>query len=283
MKITLEQFKRMIPTNKEPEVWYAIATNLFPRYDINTRNRVAGFMAQCGHESADFSILRENLNYSWQALRRTFPRYFPTDESARKYERRPELIANIVYNDANRSERGKLGNVKTGDGWRFIGRGIKQITGRNNYTRFGASVNMTAEEAAIYCETRQGAFESACWFWNVNNLNPIADANDIRKMTLVINGGLNGLADRETRYKRILAGLEKDDTELAGNEIPGHTTLRIGDRGDLVKRVQLRLSLSADGIFGSGTEAVVRSWQRINKYATDGILTKEQIEKILSN
>src|SRR5210317_941376 len=132
--ITLDQFKAMIPRNREPEEWYENVVDMFEKYDITTPLRIAGFMAQCGHESADFTRLEENLNYSEKALNSVFGRYFgPGKRDAKEYARNPEKIANYVYQDEFRSKRGAMGNVEDGDGWRFRGRGIKQLTGRNNY------------------------------------------------------------------------------------------------------------------------------------------------------
>ena len=178
--ITLDQFKKMIPTNSAAAEWYQIASDLFPKYGIITDNRIAGFMAQAAHESGDFKVLQENLNYSADGLLKTFGKYF-TAATAKEYARKPELIANRVYDDANR--KNKLGNTQPGDGWRFRGRGVFQLTGRWNYEKFGKTIGKTAEEAAAYLETKQGAFESALWYWTVNNLNKFADANDIKGMS----------------------------------------------------------------------------------------------------
>ena len=169
--ITLEQFSAMIPRNKEAEEWYEAALVLFEEYKINTPLRIAGFMAQCAHESADFTRLEENLNYSEKALNGVFGRYFGKGKrDAKDYARDPKKIANYVYQDEFRSKRGALGNTNAGDGWRFRGRGIKQLTGRNNYKAFGKSVGITPEEAAEYVATPKGAIESACWFWKTNKL-----------------------------------------------------------------------------------------------------------------
>ena len=208
--ITLEQFSAMIPRNKNPEEWYDAAQQLFKAYDITTDLRIAGFMAQCAHESADFTRLEENLNYSEKALNSVFGRYFGEGKrDAKEYARNPEKIANYVYQDEFRSKRGALGNTNDGDGWRFRGRGIKQLTGRNNYTAFGDSIGMSAEEAAEYVATPAGAIESACWFWKTNKLEKYADNDDNLGLTKKINGGTIGLEDRDKRYKdakAILAG-----------------------------------------------------------------------------
>jgi len=202
--ITLEQFRLMIPTNKEPEVWFDIAVGMLEKYEINTQNRIAGFMAQCGHESRDFHVLEENLNYSENRLLELFPRYFgpPPKRNPRDYARNPRKLANYIYMDEFRPISHRLGNVHRGDGWIFVGGGIIQITGRHNFTRFGRSLGITPEEAADYVRSKRGAFESACWFWKTKNLNTFADNDDIDGMSRRVNGGNIGLQDRRNRYNR---------------------------------------------------------------------------------
>jgi putative chitinase len=273
--ITLEQFSAMIRKNKDPESWYKAAIPLFEKYEINTPNRIAGFMAQCAHESADFTTLEENLNYSEKALNSVFGRYFGAGkEDAKAYARNPEKIANYVYMDKYRSKRGAMGNVEDGDGWRFRGRGIKQLTGRNNYTAFGKSIGMTAEEAAEYVATPQGAIESACWFWATNKLATWADKGDNVGLTKKINGGTIGLEDRNKRWEAALA--------ILGGEIPapapkaaastGIRTLRKGMQGEDVKKMQKAIGVAADGDFGPGTLIAVKKWQKLNGLVADGVV-----------
>ena len=198
--LTKDMLRAMINNNKDSDKWHDALVDILPKYDITTANRIAGFIAQCAHESGDFKTLEENLNYSEKALNSVFGRYFGKGkENAADYARNPEKIANYVYMDEFRSAKGALGNTKPGDGWRFRGRGLKQLTGRNNYTAFAKTVGMTAEEAAEYVATPKGAVESACWFWNTNKLNAIADKGDIVAMTKKINGGTIGLEDRTAR------------------------------------------------------------------------------------
>lgn len=282
MMITLDQFKRMIPNNKEPDAWYTVAVDFFKKYDITTPNRIASFMAQCGHESADFNFLEENLNYSEQNLLKTFPRYFgPGKKNPAEYARQPEKIANYVYMDVNRTPQGAMGNTQPGDGWRFRGRGIKQLTGRNNYTAFAKSVGMTAEDAATYLSTKKGAFESACWFWKINGLEKYADANDITGMTKRINGGTIGLEDRTARYTRAKSILGGSSSPAPVAESKSSLfTLKAGSKGDSVKKVQTSLKLSADGVYGDATVKAVMSWQRSNKYTVNGILDETQFKKL---
>lgn len=265
--ITLKQFSAMVPKNKDAESWYEAAMPMFEKYEINTDLRIAGFMAQCAHESLDFTLLEENLNYSEKALKSVFGRYFGKGKrNAKEYARNPEKIANYVYMDEFRSKRGALGNTEPGDGWRFRGRGIKQLTGRRNYESFGKSVGMSAEEAAEYVATRQGALESACWFWEKNNLAKYADADDIVGLTKKINGGTIGLEDRTKRYKdakAILAGKCKASEPAR--------TLRKGMEGKDVKRLQKALGITADGDFGPGTLVALKKWQNRNGLVADGI------------
>ena len=199
MQLTQEQLQQIIPKNKYVNQWYQALEQLLPQYEIDTINRIAAFLAQCAHESGGFVYIKENLNYRWQSLRKTFPKYFATDALAQEYEKQPEKIANRVY--ANRMGNG---SEESGDGWLFCGRGLIQLTGRDNYTRFGNSLGMTAEEVSIYMETFEGATHSACWFWQTNNLNKWADCSDMITLTKRINGGTNGLEDRCKYYTNIL-------------------------------------------------------------------------------
>jgi putative chitinase len=208
--ITEQQLAAIIPTNKNVKSWHKAIVDVLPKYNVNNPERIAGFLAQCAHESRDFTSLEENLNYSAERLLQVFPRYFGAGKAnAAEYARNPQKLANYVYMDANRSARGALGNIQPGDGWRFRGRGIKQLTGRTNYAAFGRTIGMTAEQAAEYVATEKGAIESACWFWQTKNLNSFADKKDIVGMTLAINGGDIGLADRRARWNRALTILTR--------------------------------------------------------------------------
>ena len=182
--------------------WYSDLSQLLPDYEINTAQRIAGFLAQCTHESNDFTAVKENLNYRAASLRKLFPTHFETDEIANDYASRPnkqEAIANRLY--CNRMGNG---DEASGDGYRYCGRGLIQITGKDNYFWFAASVQITAEEASQYMQTFEGACQSACWFWENNNLNQFADSGDIITMTKRINGGTIGLDDRKARYAKIM-------------------------------------------------------------------------------
>jgi putative chitinase len=193
--LTLDHLKQMI---KNPYVdhWYRALEQLLPDYDINTPHRVAHFVAQCAHESNNFLFIQENLNYKAVSLRKTFPKYFPTDELAAQYALKPERIANRVY-----ASRMGNGDEASGDGFRYCGRGLIQLTGRDNYAFFAGSLDIPVEEAAEYLQTFEGAVQSACWFWETNNLNQWADRDDILTLTKRINGGTIGLEDRKKHYE----------------------------------------------------------------------------------
>lgn len=197
--VTLQQLKQLIPGNKYVEHWHHAFEQLLPDYDINTPRRIAAFIAQCAHESGNFVFLKENLNYKAAGLRRIFPKYFPTDELAAQYEKKPEKIANRVY--ANRMGNG---DEASGDGFRYCGRGLIQLTGKTNYQAFADSLEMRVEDVPEYLQTFEGAAQSACWFWEVNNLNKFADIGDILNMTKRINGGTIGLEDRKKHYEHAL-------------------------------------------------------------------------------
>jgi putative chitinase len=199
MEITQAQLAQIIPKNPHIEHWCEALNAILPDYDIDTPRRVAAFLAQCAHESGSFVFLRENLNYRAASLRKVFPKYFPDDGIAAAYANRPEMIANRVY--ANR-----MGNSDeaSGDGYRYCGRGLIQLTGRTNYQAFADSIETPLEEMTEYLGTFEGAIQSACWFWETNNLNKWADAGDVVTMTKKINGGTIGLEDRKKHYEHAL-------------------------------------------------------------------------------
>ncbi len=188
--LTKEQLKQMVK-NQYLDHWYEALEQLLDDYEINTPLRVAHFIAQCAHESGNFVFIKENLNYKAASLRKVFGKYFPTDELAAQYANKPQMIANRVY--ANRMGNG---DEASGDGWRYCGRGLIQLTGKDNYTFFAGSLGIPVEEAADYPATNEGAAQSACFFWEQNKLNRFADANDVKGLTRAINGGFIGLEDR---------------------------------------------------------------------------------------
>ena len=199
MKLTVSQLKQMVPGITHADHWIEAFDQLLPDYEINTPKRIAAFIAQCAHESGGFKFLKENLNYKAESLMKTFPKYFSDKDTANAYAKQPVKIANRVY--ANRMGNG---DEASGDGFKYCGRGLIQLTGKSNYSWFAASLEISPEEASAYLETFEGAAQSACWFWESNNLNVEADAGDIKKMTKKINGGYIGLDDRIKHYEHAL-------------------------------------------------------------------------------
>lgn len=177
--------------------WFDALYEILPTYQINTKLRVAGWLSQTGHESGDFRAVQENLNYGAKGLRATFSKYFPTDDLANAYQRQPEKIANRVYG-------GRMGNgpESSGEGWKFRGRGLIQVTGKDNYTRCSQALygdDVLIEQPELLQDI-DGAIRSACWYWNSRNINADADRGDVLTMTKKINGGTHGLEDRQRRY-----------------------------------------------------------------------------------
>lgn len=200
--ITLELLQSMCPKTKKSILdGYVEPLNTVAEYYEMFENvkRVSGFLAQLAHESGGFNAVVENLNYSKEGLRKTFSKYFPTDEIAMQYARQPEKIANRVY--ANRM---KNGPESSGDGFKFRGRGLIQLTGRDNYTRFAEALDMDLESTIAYLETPNGAVASAGWFWDNNKLNQYCDRDDFINLTKRINGGTIGLPDRLHHYELAL-------------------------------------------------------------------------------
>jgi len=199
MQITESQLNQLIPGNPYLEHWCEALNMILPDYDIDTPQRVSAFLAQCAHESGGFRFLKENLNYKAASLRKVFPKYFPSDELATAYANKPEMIANRVYG-------GRMGNSDehSGDGYKYCGRGLIQLTGKSNYQNFADSIETAVEDIPEFLATFEGAVQSACWFWESNNLNQFADKGDILTMTKRINGGTIGLEDRITHYNHAL-------------------------------------------------------------------------------
>lgn len=273
LTLTKDQVEQLLHGNPDIDEWFSAMSLLFPKYEINTPPRIAGFVAQCGHESQNFKTLEENLNYSAEGLNRTFPKYFiRAGRDAQAFHRQPEKIANIVY--ANRMGNG---DTASGDGWKFRGRGVIQLTGKDNYSRFAKYVGKSLDETIEYLKTKQGALESACWFWHTNGLNQIADSGDIVAMTKRINGGTIGLEDRQKHYRHALAVLGGKAVAAPATT----TTLRRGDKGPQVVNMQRALGIAADGDFGPGTETALKRWQAANGLTADGVAGPKTLAKLL--
>jgi putative chitinase len=177
--------------------WFEPLQETFEKYQINTPKRQACFLGQTMHESGGYKFLRENLNYSAKALMSTWPSRFPDMDMAEKYERQPEKIANKVYS-------GRMGNTEDGDGAKYIGRGLIQLTGKDNYMAFGEAIGEDLVSNPQLVEQPRYAALSAGWFWNKRGLNALADAMDVTTMTVRINGGRIGIDDRIAKINKAL-------------------------------------------------------------------------------
>jgi putative chitinase len=277
-----EHVADMLKGNKNVDAWHAAMVKVFPKYGIETPNRIAGFVAQCGHESLNFTVLEENLNYKAATLEKLFSKYFSkAGRNAAEYEKKPEKIANVIY-----ASRMGNGDTASGDGYKFRGRGIIQLTGRDNYTNFGKSIGKTPDEVISYLGTLEGALESACWYWATRQINGACDANDITKMTKLVNGGTIGLDDRKKHYEHNLAVLggavHSTPTPVSPQITDSVTqTVKRGSQGETVKKLQAALGLAADGIFGIGTEATLKSWQAKNGLVADGVAGPKTLAKLI--
>lgn len=202
--ITLAHLVGIMPRNKQPAAWIEVLNEALTRFEINTTERIAAFLAQIAHESAELNRLLENLNYSAQGLVATWPKRFTSLEFARQFERNPERIANQVY--ANRMGNG---DVVSGDGWKYRGRGVIQLTGRGNYRAVGNALGLPFETNPDLLLAPGPAALAAGFFWQSRGLNELADDRndddddeDFVSITVRINGGRAGLADRRRYWER---------------------------------------------------------------------------------
>lgn len=273
-ELTKDHIRDILRGNPSPDEWWEVLIAVLPRYEINTVDRVACFLAQCGHESNNFTVLEENLNYSADGLNKIFPKYFKNaGRDAAQYARQPEKIANVVYAD-----RMGNGNTASGDGYRHRGRGLIQLTGKDNYSKFAGSLKIDTDTAIRYLGSKQGAVESACWYWATNQLNQYCDAQDMKTLTKRINGGYIGLDDRIKHYEHAVAVLGGKVKPAAANL---NETVRLGSRGPTVAAVQTALGIGSDGVFGPGTEASLKAWQKYHGLTADGIAGPTTLSKLL--
>jgi putative chitinase len=216
MTPTIQHLRAAGVSQELAERWLPHVKAAFDRFGINTPMQVAAWIAQCAHESAGFKTLTENLNYSADTMAVVWPSRFAVlgpdkkpvkvkgknqpNKFALALHRQPEAIANTVY--ANRMANG---NIESGEGWKYRGRGLKQLTGKDNYTRCGQGLNMDLVGNPDLLLTPEGASLSAAWFWSTNKCGPIADSGDFVALTKKINGGTIGLEDRQKRYNAVLA------------------------------------------------------------------------------
>ena len=177
------------------EEWFKPLTDTFIKYNISTTQRQASFIGQCQHESNNFRTLEENLHYSADGLMRTWPSRFPSRDVAEQYAQNPEKIANKVY-------AGRMGNTEEGDGWAYHGRGLIQLTGRDNYAAASQSLGYAyITNPELLLQPKHAAL-TAGWFWNKKGLNELADSQDYETMTKRINGGTLGLDDRIAKIQK---------------------------------------------------------------------------------
>jgi putative chitinase len=180
--------------------WEESLQATFDKYEINNARRQSAFLGQCAHESGNFKTLQENLNYSAEGLMKTWPSRFPTKEIADQYARQPAKIAGKVYN-------GRLGNTSEEEAAKYLGRGLIQLTGKENYERCGLAIGVDLlSDPNLLLDPRHAAM-SAGWFWNKKGLNELADAQEHGQITKRINGGLIGLDDRIAKTTKALAAL----------------------------------------------------------------------------
>ena len=204
----IEKLKQALP--KAPLPWLKAAIEECPKAGIDTKNELASFLAQCAHESNEFTQLEENLNYSAKRLMVVWPKRFPTLEFALTYEHDSIRLANYVYDDANRGPKSKLGNIHPGDGWRYRGRGPIQITGLDNYKLLQRDTGLEVIAHPDILLTETPGIISACWYWKTRNLDAVDDDEDMRLETRRINGGEIGLKDRQKLFNHILMYLESE-------------------------------------------------------------------------
>lgn len=201
IELTIDVLVECLPEAKRAnlEKFVEGLNETFEHFEINTPERMAMFIAQTAHESGNFSATQENLNYSAKGLTGTFKKYFATEAIAAPYARKPEMIANRVYG-------GRMGNgvESSGDGYRFRGRGVIQLTGKDNYTACGRALELDLLADPDSVAQNPVAVLSAGWFWNTRRLNDWADKGDVVTVTKRINGGTIGLADRKKHYEHIL-------------------------------------------------------------------------------
>lgn len=192
--LTSDNLKKIMPKSSEENIDFYLPAlkDQILKFGIENDLQLAHFIAQIAHESGSFKYKVENLNYSSKALRSVFGKYFKDDESAENYARQPEKIANIVY--ANRMGNG---DTTSGDGWKYRGRGLIQLTGRENYKTCSKSIKINIEEDPdLLIEDANAIVAASCWYWQSRGLNELANLDDIKQITRKINGGYNGLDDR---------------------------------------------------------------------------------------
>lgn len=246
----------------------------FIRFRVDKPRRLAHWLGQMTQESAGFTALEENLNYSAARLRAVFPSRV-TAAQAVTLARNPEAIANHVYG-------GRLGNYAANDGWTYRGRGLTHLTGRDNYRIYGGQIGVALEQHPDLAADPEIAIAVACAYWQHRGCNAAADDDDVERVTRIINGGVNGLADRTRLTARAWAALFPADNPRI---------LRFGSTGHDVALLQgemLELGLGGipDGTFGAATAARVRQLQRAGRVSDDGVVgpaTRRVLQQALTS
>ncbi len=247
---------------------------LFAHHGITTPLRMAHFLAQALHETGGFKVLRENMNYSAARLMEIFGvnRHSAavTAAEAARLANHPEAIAERVYGLGNPRKARELGNTEPGDGFRYRGNGVLQTTGRGNHRRVGAACGIDFEASPDLVTAPEHALKPALYEWSRSNLNSFADKNDIRTITLRINGGFNGLREREAWFDKLWPLLKEQSQPAEPWEA--------SDEDDKVKRLQQNLNdlgadpkLVVDGRYCPATRQAVRVFQRAAGMPADGI------------
>ncbi len=218
MIITLEQLCAATKANTtNAEKYLGPINDAMGLFQIDEPRVVAGFLSQIGVESGGLTAVVENLNYKVSALIALFGKHRISEEDANLYGRNDatgqkanqEMLANILY--GGEFGRRNLGNTEHGDGWKYRGRGLKQLTGRANYKACGAALGIDLIDDPDQLAQPTAAALSAAWFWASRRgagIEDAAEAGDVRKITKLVNGGDNGLAQRETLYAEALRAIE---------------------------------------------------------------------------
>lgn len=201
MNLNTSILRTVLP--KAPRPWLEAIVAELPKHGLDTPEEVASFLAQCAHESNEFTHLEENLNYSAERLMVVWPKRFPSFDIAQRYEHVPERLANYVY-----AHRMGNGDEASGDGWRFHGRGPIQLTGRRNYAACGTDIGEGLLVVPELLLKPVVGIRSALWFWKITNLDKFDDDRDVKVETRRINGGENGLAHRQQLFNHYLRLLE---------------------------------------------------------------------------
>lgn len=301
--LTSDHIKAMLreESSVEAAAWHTSINKIFPRFGITSAKQVAMFMSLYDIESKGFAILEENLNIGKEDLCAAHPSVFGfvRNESSEQagsasgldatvYHYQPEKIANVIYANT-------LGNGDTasGEGWKYRGRGVRLLRGKTEYTSFGShsDVNRSADDVVGYLQTKDGALAAACWHWEANNMNALADADNIAATTLLVTGSetIGVRANRFTANEKILSGDAIEFNKALGD---ASTSWVQGDEGNTIKLIQRAIcdyadgtdldleQFDCDGIFGSATLIMVKKYQAEMGLTQNGILKPATLKNL---